>query len=207
VPKSRVVVSPPLPPLSERLTRLGWTYGWTLASWLMPMLMPMLLTALALFGLIRLGQAARADLATHQHQSISFASIQCEPPPGMDREDFLGEVQYLAGWPDRVDLIDNDTSRLAEAFARHPWVEQVESISLERDHSVQVRLRFRKPVLAVYANGQIRAVDAQGILLPAAAPTTGLHMYEGVAASPKGPAGTPWGDPYLTLAANHKAAR
>jgi hypothetical protein len=179
-----------------------------LCSWLTPVLLPMLLTALVLFGLVRLGQAARPDLSARERSCVSFATIECVPPPGLDTDEFLSEVQYLAGWPDRLCLLDKDLcSRLAGAFARHPWVEQVESVTLHPDRSVRVRLRFRTPILAVRYGGQLRAVDAQGILLPATAPTSSLPIYVGVAASPQGPAGKPWGDPGVTAAARLEAAQ
>jgi hypothetical protein len=68
-------------------------------------------------------------------------------------------------------------------------------------------LRFRTPILGVRYGGYLRAVDSHGILLPATAPTRGLPVYEGVAATPKGPAGTPWGDPGVTAAAGHEAVQ
>jgi len=48
--------------------------------------------------------------------------------------------------------------------------------------------------LAVSFDGQMRAVDANGILLPATASTDGLPVYSGKAPPPAGPAGTRWGD-------------
>jgi hypothetical protein len=209
VPKHRSLPNPPpLPPEASRLARFVAAYVWTLLSWMTPALLPMLLLALVLFGLVRVGQAARADLCTRERYRVSFPTVECLPPSGLDRDEFLSEVQYLTGWPDRVCLLDDDlSSRLAGAFARHPWVEQVESVTLGPDRSVRVRLRFRTPILAVRYGGQLRAVDAQGILLPITASTRGLPRYEGVAATPKGPAGTPWGDPGITAAASHEAVQ
>jgi hypothetical protein len=60
-------------------------------------------------------------------------------------------------------------------------------------------------VLAVSLAGQLRAVDGKGILLPASAPTEGLPIFQEVAAPPKGPAGTPWGDPAVEAAARAAA--
>src|SRR5262249_11840426 len=64
--------------------------------------------------------------------------------------DFLGEVQYLAEWPDRLRLLDPALPRqLADVFARHPWVERVEGVRVEPDRAlVAVRLAYRRPVLA-----------------------------------------------------------
>jgi hypothetical protein len=207
VPKRRSIPTPPsLPPVP---IRDGWQavgYAWTVCTCLTPVLIPMVLTILALFGLIRLGEAARADLSIRDRRGVSFDRLECPAPPGEDNEEFLSEVQYLSGWPDRLCLWDNDiATRLAGAFGRHPWVEQVERIVLAPDRSIRVHLRFRIPVLAVRYGGQLRAVDAHGILLPATAPTNGLPRFQGVAALPQGPAGTPWGDAAVTAAASQMA--
>src|SRR5262249_56500914 len=101
---------------------------------------------------------------------IPFAAIECVPPPGLERTDFLNDVQYLAGLPERLSLLDEEImSRLQVAFGRHPWVSGVEEVKLTPPRRVQVRLRFRRPVLAVRWSGQLRVVDGDGVLLPAAA--------------------------------------
>src|SRR5205085_1645284 len=64
---------------------------------------------------------------------------------------FLGEVQYLGGLPERLALLDDDLpGRLAEAFARHPWVEKVERVEVVPPGRVRARLTYRTPVLAVW---------------------------------------------------------
>src|SRR6516165_782839 len=94
---------------------------------LLSALLPCALAGLVLFGVLRLGQAAHDSLRGAERYRISFAAIDCEPPHGLTRDDFLGEVQYLAGWPDRFLALDDDLpARLRDAFARHPWVADVE---------------------------------------------------------------------------------
>ena len=48
---------------------------------------------------------------------IAFSDIECEPPGKLSREEFLGEVQYLANWPDEINLLD-DVARCASAVLR-----------------------------------------------------------------------------------------
>ena len=62
---------------------------------------PIAAAALAVLGLIALGRAAREGLRQHERYTVNFADIDCPNPPGMTRDEFLAEVQYLARLPDR----------------------------------------------------------------------------------------------------------
>ncbi|HMF14057.1 MAG TPA: hypothetical protein VKE94_17195 [Gemmataceae bacterium] len=156
------------------------------------LLFPLLGAVAVLVGVAALGRWARESL--RQDYTLPFAGIECLPPPSAEQVNLLAEVQYLAGMPDRVRLLDDDLAeRLRQAFVRHAWVESVEEVQVAALRIV-VRLRYRRPVLAVPVDGELRAVDGSGILLPATAKTSGLPIYPGVAPSPAGPAGTPWGD-------------
>lgn len=152
-------------------------------------------------GLILLGQWALDQVRSRDRYYLAFLDIDVDPPPGMERLAFLDEVQYepgaiTASLPDRLNLLDDDLKdRLARTFAKHPWVAEVEEVRLVPPRDVQVRLIYRKPVLAVPMGKIMRAVDGEGILLPPQADTRGLPVFSGKASSPAGPAGTPWGDP------------
>jgi hypothetical protein len=161
---------------------------------------------LFLAGLIALGNLALVQLRDHERYSLAFADINCPAPPGRQRRQFLDEVQYLGALPGRLQVLDADLPRrLAEAFALHPWVESVEGVEITPARRVHVRLRHRRPVLAVPLGEGLRAVDGEGVLLPAGAATDGLPVYPHIAPPPRGPAGTRWGDPAVEEAA--RAAR
>jgi hypothetical protein len=169
------------------------------------LILPLFGVAMVLATLVALGQRARDHLRSDERYQLPFTAIDCGPPPGLDRLEFLAEVQYLANFPDKLSLLeDNLNEQLANAFAQHPWVEQVDEVKLGT-RSVEVRLRYRIPVLAVKVECRLRAVDAHGILLPAAANTAGLPVFSGTAAPPAGPAGTPWGDEQVQAAARAAA--
>jgi hypothetical protein len=171
------------------------------------LLLPLAAAALLLLSLGALGRWARESLRQEDRYRISFAAIQCQPPPGPEQADLLSEVQYLSGLSDQLALLDDDLAeRLRDAFAKHPWVESVQEVKIA-PRRIEVRLRYRKPVLAVQTSGQLRAVGATGVLLPATANTHGLPIFSGTALPPQGPAGTPWGDAAVEAAARAAAAR
>ena len=119
-----------------------------------------------LFGLLGLGRWARDRLSQRDHYTVAFTDLRCQVPPGMTPADFLAEVQYLGGLPDRVTVLEPRlAARLAAAFALHPWVERVEGVALRGPDGPRVRLRLRTPALAAAG----RVLDANGVLLPAGA--------------------------------------
>lgn len=175
----------------------------TLLKWLLPVLLPLIGVLLLLAGLFHLGWLARHQLQDDPRYRIAFADIQCQPPPGLSRESFLSEVQFLSQWPDQVGLLEPQlTPRLVMAFLRHPWVRSVERVEIVPTRQVRVQLGYRTPVLAVRQGSQLRVVDGAGILLPTAAATPDLPLYQAAAPLPQGPPGTLWGDSGLAATAH-----
>ena len=117
------------------------------------------------------------------------------------RGDFLEEVQFFAGLPDSVCVLDDGLpARLSAAFAKHPWVEQVQAVEIVGGRRVRVRLAYRTAVLRVVKGDEKWAVDANGVRLPAAAADDALPLLLGVPA-PAGQEGQPWGDDRVSGAA------
>jgi hypothetical protein len=156
-----------------------------------------------LFGLARLGDEARRRLGPRDRYAARFADVECDAPPGLDRPTFLAEVRYAASFPESFQLLDPKLpDRLAAAFAAHPWVESMTGVDVEPPARVRVRLRFRSPVLAVTTDGgQVRLVDAAGVLLPATAPPAGLPELVNPVPPPETPAGRVWADDTVRRAA------
>jgi len=174
--------------------------------WMLKSLALLLAVGLVLAGLIVLGNLALEHLRPRDRYNLAFADIECVPPPGQTRAEFLEQVQYYVSAPGSLALLDECLpKRLAEWFGRHPWVEKVEAVEITPPRSVRVKLVFRTAVLVVRWAGGMRAVDAHGIQLPRSAPTEGLPVFPGFAAKPAGPEGTPWGDDAVAAAA--RAAR
>jgi hypothetical protein len=163
-----------------------------MANPVLRLVLPMLAAACVLFGVAILGRWAREGM--RDDYQLPFTSIHCVPGPGLEQKDLLAEVQYLGGFPDQIRLLDDGLAeRLRDAFDKHPWVLGVNDVKITSGR-IEVRLWYRRAVLAVSFDGQMRAVDANGILLPATASTDGLPVYSGKAPPPAGPAGTRWGD-------------
>ncbi len=183
-------------------------------------LLPILCSFLAMAGfvlvLVQVGKWTRERVFHLDRYTVSFADIDCPQPPAQDRSQFLSEVQYLGNLPDQFHLLDADLAeRLAEAFTRHPWVENVEEVKIVPPKQVQVRVVFRTAVLFVVPplgggwnppkGGTTNRVDGypvdgHGILLRGPIPSQNLPRFE-TGQAPTGPAGTPWGDAAVEAAA------
>jgi hypothetical protein len=98
----------------------------------------------SLLGTLVAGMVTRQAVQDWERYSAAFAEIECNPPAGQERREFLTEVQYLAGMPDRLSVLEEGlASRIADAFAHHPLVDNVEKVTLLPTHRVSVRLHFR----------------------------------------------------------------
>jgi hypothetical protein len=194
----------------------GWEVLFVISTWgrtlLVRILVPPLLALLLLTGLLLLGRMARDDLRPQERYTAAFADIECAPPPGVERAEFLDEVQYLATLPDRLSLLDEGLAvRLAEAFVRHPWVEGVERVEVTAPRRVRVRLAYRVPVLMVPSwpreagEPEQTAVDGNGVLLPPLPPGPSLPELRNTVSRPAGPSGTAWGDLAVMAAARTAA--
>jgi hypothetical protein len=177
-----------------------------MGRWLVRSTALVICVAALLGGLIWLGEWARRQIHDQERYQAALADIECATPEGMERGTFLEQVQYDSQLPATVNVLDDDLpKRLASAFAKHPWVQKVDEVQVTPPRQITVRLRFRTPVLAVRWDGELRAVDGDGVLLPKNAPTRDLPVYDGVPQRPRGPAGTHWGDTDLERAARKRA--
>lgn len=170
--------------------------------WVLFTLAPCGVVLAVLAGVQVVGWWSRSALRGSDRFQLAFADIECTPPPALSQRDFLGEVQYLAGAPERIDLLARELPQaLTIAFGRHPWVLEVERVEVLPERKVRVQLVHRTPVLAVMHARQRRAIDSQGVLLPATAPSKDLPLYCSPVPPPRGGPGTEWGDSTLRTAA------
>lgn len=165
------------------------------------------LLALGVVGGLALAanEAWRHYGTTHAHwenYSVGPDAIEISPPPPWVRADIKTDVVRL-GSLENLSLLERNTSqRVAEAFALHPWVSDVQRVAKFYPASIQVQVAYRKPVAVVEVEheGQpgLLPVDRLGILLPPEDFSTGqVKLLPRVAVGktfPVGAIGTSWGD-------------
>ncbi|MEM9827808.1 MAG: hypothetical protein AAF958_14550 [Planctomycetota bacterium] len=154
-----------------------------------------------------------AERMRREFVGIDPASIQISPPPRQIRSSIV-ETVYSDTGMQQVSLLDPDsTARIAAAFSMHPWVRQVTSVRKLPGGSIDVRVRYRRPVAMVRvrmpsSDEQVPyffPVDGEGVLLPnydfAARETEDFIHIEVPDAFTYRNLGTPFGDPRVEAAA------
>ncbi len=143
-----------------------------------------------------LGGEALRRIGLRGRYRVPFSEIECDPPAGLTRTTFLTEVRYLSNFPESFHAVDETERRqLAEAFARHPWVESVEGVEVEPGNVVRVKSKYRVPALAIRVDrGAVRLVDAHGVLLPESPMPREIVEVLNVVPVPKVNAGEVWPD-------------
>lgn len=149
-------------------------------------------------------------IATDPSYEVSLDDFEVTAPPDWVKEDITADIaKFLPPRP--LDIRQPDlTVRVAQAYARHPWVANVRSV-VKRRPRVIVELDYRRPVAVVEFVSQdgkrwLYPVDGKGILLPPQDFTkeqAGKLCRINVGATMHaGPVGSPWGDSRV-----HGAAR
>ena len=146
----------------------------------------------------RLGDRVRgaADLMLHPD------SITVEGVAPWVRADLKSEALRDASLDGGVPLDDPElVRRLARAFAMHPWVRDVVSVTTRHPAAADVVVRCREPVAMVSVPGGLLAVDAEAVVLPSddftAETAADYPRITGVPSGPQGAVGFPWGDPLV----------
>lgn len=102
------------------------------------------IVCLVIGGLVAVGNLARDSLGPTDRYRVDFMAIECNTPPNMSREDFLGEVQYTGRFPDDISILNPTLAdQLRTAFLRHRLVADVKKITLLPPKKIIVELTFR----------------------------------------------------------------
>jgi hypothetical protein len=118
---------------------------------------------------------------------------------------FLERVRRGAGEPETVAVLDVSPDRLALAFKKYAWVEEVNKVAYGSGR-IRIDVRYRQPVARVQLRGgEQKIVDRHGIILPAedidvamlgqVITITGDVRYGGLAAPADARAGVIWKSP------------
>jgi hypothetical protein len=101
--------------------------------------------ALVVGGVIAVGELLRDRSPPRPGSQFAVADIDCDPPPGKTRAEFLGEVHYYGRLPESLDAADPETpERLTAAFLKHPKVKDVEKVTIIQPNKVHVVVDFKR---------------------------------------------------------------
>jgi hypothetical protein len=180
---------PPEPPRKNRLR-----------PWLVQLVLPLTVGAALIAAVLLAGTLLRERLRQDGVKAIAFTDIECDPPDGLTRVEFLQQVQYLTNVPDQINLLDPDVSaRIDEALSAHPLVAEVQRVEQLPAGRLRVQLVYRVAVLAVANPAGV--VDRDGVLLPSSAQRKDLPVLRARVSFPMAGPGQPWGDDTVKAAA------
>jgi hypothetical protein len=161
--------------------------------WLAQLVLPLGVAGALLAGVVALGRHLGERGAV-----VHFRDLECDPPEGMTRQQFLEEAEYLSDVPNQLGG-PNALAQVQEALAKHPWVLRVTRVQRLPGGRARAELEYRRPALAV--ERPPREVDAEGVLLPRSGGRKGLPLLTTKVAPPVGKPGRPWGDVRVAAAA------
>jgi len=152
-------------------------------------------------------------MTTGPQYRVELDDIELHPqqPPWIET-DIRAEVFQQLSARGPLSLLDDALAvDVAEAFAAHRWVEQVEQVRKSHPSRVTVNVTYRRPVCLVElpdaTGGRRIAVDRGAVVLPGAGTLEDrLPVLVGVRVPPAGPIGQPWGDPVVLGGAEVAAA-
>jgi hypothetical protein len=148
------------------------------------------------------------DLHGRPEYQLAFSQIRLEPLPSDGvPTNLASRVQLREQLSETVSLLDPMLPKtLAEAFARHPWIERVIEVRNQYPALVTVRVEYRRPVAMVLVKDGQYPVDGNGVLLPtadfASQDVERLIPVRGVVTTPYAAEGRPWTDPAVLAAAD-----
>ncbi len=132
---------------------------------------------------------------------LSLNDVQITPQPKWIAGDVRSEVFQDSALGELSVLDPQTTEKVANAFARHSWVEKVKSVTKSAGPRVVVELEYRRPVamVEVWSDGApgLWAIDGSGVLLPTAGFESKTQNYLRIRIEDLQPfraIGVPWAD-------------
>ena len=145
------------------------------------------------------------QLREQPEYQVDASDIRLSPPPPHVPREMLTDALTRAELGDRFSKLEpNIATRLHDALASDPWVEEVVRVTVDRT-GVSLQLRYRSPALAVETDRGRFLVSADGVLLPSAAAVRldldALPRLTGTRRAPVSPAGQRWRNREVVAAA------
>jgi len=96
---------------------------------------------LVILGILAVGEWLRP---ARSPSAFSIRAIDCEPPAGLNHDEFLEQVHYYGQLPEVLDTREKVLhDRLRTAFLKHPRVEQVIEVTITGPAQVRVQATYR----------------------------------------------------------------
>ena len=139
------------------------------------------------------------DLSGRPEYRLTLEDVHVTTQPAWIPSKFIEQAIERGRVTQPMSLLDDTLAeQIAAGFRQHPWVQSVKGVRVSKDAGIAVDLAYRRPVALVQMKQGLYPIDAQSILLPPAdfptAEATRYPLVVNVAATPRGPAGTRWGD-------------
>jgi cell division septal protein FtsQ len=143
-------------------------------------------------------------LARDPQYVLAADRIQVTPQPPWIRTDIKSQVLRDSGLAGNVSVLDDwDTlaKRIKDAFELHPWIASVERITRKLPSSLDIELKYRRPVAAVESSDlsgvMLLPIDDHAVRLPEGDLTQVERQYlprvSGITGRPR--VGDAWDDP------------
>lgn len=146
------------------------------------------------------------EISRSAEYELTREGLVVTPRPEWIRRDPADQVYRDLSLEGPLSILDDQLlERVRNAFALHPWVAKVQRVERRWPASIRVDVMYRQPVCVVEAAGRLVVVDAEGVVLPdddfSPVEKARYPRLAGIDSGPLGPAGTRWGHPRVTGAA------
>src|SRR4051812_33944805 len=156
------------------------------------------------FGAHFLWLRAAPTVARDPQYVLAAERIQITPPPAWIRSDIKTQVlrdSGLVGTATVLDDWDSLAKRVKDAFELHPWVASVERITRRLPSSLDIEVKYRRPIAAVESSDptgvMFLPIDAHAVRLPESDLSETERRYlprvSGITGRPR--VGDVWDDP------------
>ncbi len=137
---------------------------------------------------------------------LTAADIHINEPPRPVPANIVERAIGTASLDEEFDVLDQSLlPRLADAFAKDPWVKQVVGLRKSLPARIDVDLVYRTPAAMIDVKQGVYPVDEEGVLLPpndfSAVEIRRYPLVTGITSLPGGIPGTPWGETTVVGAA------
>ncbi len=159
------------------------------------------------FGAHVLWNRTASIVARDPAYRLTADRIQITPPPPWIRSDIKSQVLRDSGLISAVSILDDWDSllrRIKDAFELHPWVASVDRITRRLPGSLDIELKYRRPIAAVESSDRngvmFLPIDERAVRLPEGDLTETERRYlpriSGITGRPQ--VGDVWDDPRVT---------